>query len=167
VVSCRLQVYFFRCVGVIPAWDKYWSKATDKANKAKEKVSIVKTLIYAFGPAYALSAVLQLIYSVLQFASPQIVNLLIDFVQSEAPQWQGYFYTILICLVTMINTVVNSQCFFQEYVVGLRVKTALISAIYRKSVKLSNTGRSEMTGHLKQTKLSNSKAIICFFHFSW
>ena len=81
----------------------------------------------------------------MQFASPQIVNLLIDFVQSDEPQWKGYLYTVLICLVTLFNTILNSQCFYQEYLVGLRVKTALISAIYRKSVKLSATGRSQMT----------------------
>ena len=108
----------------------------------QKEMSIVPTLIYAFGPAYALSALFQLGYSVLQFASPQIVNLLINFVQSDEPQWKGYFYTVLICLVTLVNTILNSQTFYQEYQVGLRVKTALISAIYRKSVRLSNTGRS-------------------------
>ncbi len=91
-----------------------------------------------------------ILFSTLQFASPQIVNLLIDFVQSDEPVWKGYFYTALICLVTFINTVVNSQCFYQEYLVGLRVKTALISAIYRKSVKLSSNGRKEMTGRFSR-----------------
>ena len=106
----------------------------------QKKVSIVSSLFYAFGPAFAISALYQLGYSVLQFASPQIVNLLIDFVQSDEPNWKGYFYTFLICAVTFINTLLNSQTFYQEYIVGLRVKTALISAIYRKSVKLSSTG---------------------------
>ena len=117
-------------------------------------MSIVPTLIYAFGPAYALSALFQLGYSVLQFASPQIVNLLINFVQSDEPQWKGYFYTVLICLVTLVNTILNSQTFYQEYQVGLRVKTALISAIYRKSVRLSNTGRS-----LLRSKIPNYRCL--------
>ena len=108
-------------------------------------MSIVWPLIMAFGPAYAISAIYQFLYSTMQFASPQIVNLLIAFVQSDEPQWKGYFYTVLICLVTFVNTIFNSQCFYQEYIVGLRVKTALISAIYRKSVKLSATGRTQMT----------------------
>ena len=45
-----------------------------------------------------------------------------------------------------MNTVVNSQCFYVEYLIGLRVKTALISAVYKKSTRLSNSGRKEMTG---------------------
>ena len=51
--------------------------------------------------------------------------------QNDEPAWRGYFYTVLICLVTLTCTIFNSQCFYQEYLVGMRVKTALISAIYR------------------------------------
>jgi hypothetical protein len=39
-------------------------------------------------------------------------------VQSDDPQWKGYFYTVLICIVTFMNTVVNSQCFYVEYLVS-------------------------------------------------
>jgi hypothetical protein len=53
--------------------------------------------------------------------------------------------------VTFLNTVVNSQCFYVEYLIGLRVKTALISAVYKKSTKLSNTGRKEMTGKVNKS----------------
>ena len=49
------------------------------------QVSIVPCLISSFGPAFAVSGILQGIYSVLQFASPQIVNLLITFVESDDP----------------------------------------------------------------------------------
>ncbi len=54
--------FIFRCSGVVPLWEKYWHKTVEKAAQAKKKVSIVWPLILAFGPAYALSAVYQLIY---------------------------------------------------------------------------------------------------------
>ena len=76
----------------------------------------------------------------------QIVNLLINFVQSDDPDWKGYLYMGLIVGVTLINTLINSQTFYIQYIVGLRIKTALISAIYRKSLRLSNVGRKEMSG---------------------
>ena len=87
-----------------------------------------------------------LVLSVLQFANPQIVNLLIDFVSSNDPYWKGYLYTVLIVLVTFMCTVLNSQAFYREYLVGLRIRTGLISAIYRKSLRLSNAARKQMTG---------------------
>ena len=53
------------------------------------------------------------LYSTMQFASPQIVNLLIAFVQNDEPTWRGYFYTVLICGATFMCTIFNSQCFYQ------------------------------------------------------
>ena len=109
-------------------------------------MSIVPTLFKAFGPDFYVSVFLQLLYSVFQFASPQIVNLLISFVESDDPDWKGYFYMVLIVGVTLLNTLINSQVFYIQYKVGLRIKTALISGIYRKSLTLSNVGRKEMSG---------------------
>ena len=100
----------------------------------------------AYGPSYSISSVLMLLVSVLQFANPQIVNLLIDFVSSSDAQWKGYLYTALIVLVTFTVTILNVQAFYREYLVGLRIRTGLISAIYRKSLRLSNSARKEMTG---------------------
>ena len=63
-----------RCSGVIPIWDKHWDKIIK--NK-KRDVSILGTLVNSFGVEFACSAVLTAIYTVLQFASPQLVDLLI------------------------------------------------------------------------------------------
>lgn len=132
---------------MVPVWDRAWDEClTQAALKAKKGVSILPALVKAFGSAYFLSSVLMLVLSILQFASPQIVNLLIDFVSSDQPNWKGYFYTVLIVLVTFMVTILNTQSFYQEYLVGLRVRTALISAVYRKSLRLSNSARKEMTG---------------------
>ena len=105
----------------------------------------------AYGPSYSISSVLMLLVSVLQFANPQIVNLLIDFVSSSDAQWKGYLYTALIVLVTFTVTILNVQAFYREYLVGLRIRTGLISAIYRKSLRLSNSARKEMTGECVTT----------------
>ena len=136
---------YFRSASVIPDWDKNWNESYEKAQKAKKTCSVIPTLVYTYGPKFAISGFLQLVYSILQFANPQIVNLLITFVSSDEPTWKGYFYTALICAVTFLNTLINAQGFFLTYKLGLRLKSAMISAIYRKSLRLSNTGRKEMT----------------------
>lgn len=41
------------------------------------RITVTSTLWRTFGPAFAVSSLYQLGYSFLQFASPQIVNLLI------------------------------------------------------------------------------------------
>ena len=48
-------------------------------------------------------------------------------------------------VITILNTIINAQALFMQYDISLRIKTALISAIYRKSLRLSSNGRKEMT----------------------
>ena len=74
-------------------------------------------------------------------------NPIADFVGSDEPIWRGFFYTGLICTVSFVNTLLAGQYFYRQYLVGMRVRTALTSAIYKKSVKLSNMGRKEMTSN--------------------
>ena len=81
--------------------------------------------------------------------TPQFLNRLIGFISSEEQEWKGYLYMGLIVAVTLLNTLVNSQTFYIQYLVGLRIKTALISGIYRKSLRLSNVGRKEMSGKFR------------------
>ena len=63
-----------RSSNIIPVWDKNWEKET---KKAKKEFSILTTLILCFGGEFFWSSVLNFIYTLLQYVSPQIVNLLI------------------------------------------------------------------------------------------
>ena len=98
-----------RCNVVVPHWDKYLSNALDKAKREGKKFSILPVMIKSFGPAYSLSSFLSILLSVAQFANPQIVNLLIDFVSSDEPDWKGYLYTAAIVVVTFLITILNAQ----------------------------------------------------------
>ena len=131
-----------RSSNIIPVWDKNWEKET---KKAKKEFSILTTLIFCFGGEFFWSSVLNFIYTLLQYVSPQIVNLLIGYVESDEPTWRGYLFIVALVVVTIINTVINAQALFMQYGIGLKIKTSLISAIYRKSLKLSSAGRKEMT----------------------
>ena len=134
-----------RCRGVIPIWDANWDSQKKAKAPKKKPLSILNTLVSSFGGVFAASAILQLIYTIISFVSPQLVNLLIAYVESDEPVWRGYLYTITLIAVTMLNTIINSQYFFFQYNIGLKIRTALTSAIYRKSLRLSGASRKEMT----------------------
>ena len=59
--------------------------------------------------------------------------------------WKGYFYSVLLLLTAMLQTLVLSQYFHRMFLVGLRIRTALIAAIYRKALRMSNAARKEST----------------------
>ena len=134
-----------RCRGVIPVWDANWDDQRKAKQPKRKPLSILNTLVSSFGGVFAASAILQLIYTIISFVSPQLVNFLIAFVESDEPMWRGYLYTITLIAVTMLNTIINSQYFFFQYSIGLKIRTALTSAIYRKSLRLSGASRKEMT----------------------
>ncbi|VTJ51990.1 Hypothetical predicted protein [Marmota monax] len=59
--------------------------------------------------------------------------LLINFVNdTKAPDWQGYLYTVLLFVSACLQTLVLHQYFHICFVSGMRIKTAVIGAVYRK-----------------------------------
>lgn len=88
---------------------------------------------------------LKLAQDVLTFASPQILRLLINFIDSDEPEWKGILYAVLLFIVAGIQTLFLAQYFNRMFFVGLRIRTALISAIYRKALIMSNSSRKEST----------------------
>ncbi|KAL0104456.1 hypothetical protein PUN28_017289 [Cardiocondyla obscurior] len=151
---------------IVPKFDKYWNKnlrKTDEVESAKvsyrkasgqvdfndgrkKKVaSILPPICKAFGATFMFGAFLKLIQDVMTFISPQILKLLIDFIEGDEPMWKGYFYSVLLLLTAILQTLVLSQYFHRMFLVGLRIRTALIAAIYRKALRMSNAARKEST----------------------
>ena len=97
-----------------------------------------------------------LISDSLAMVSPQMMKLMIGFVETNAragnftnpdtgevmiiegeEQWKGYLYAFTILAVTMFQTVLLSQYFERMFLIGMNLRTSLISAIYRKALKMT------------------------------
>jgi hypothetical protein len=62
-----------------------------------------------------------------------LCSLLVDYTTSErVEKWKGYLYAILLFASTVLNTVFLQQLYQISYTVGLRVKAAVVSMVYRK-----------------------------------
>uniref|UniRef100_A0A8C2SF61 Multidrug resistance-associated protein 1 n=1 Tax=Capra hircus TaxID=9925 RepID=A0A8C2SF61_CAPHI len=73
-------------------------------------------------------------------------RLLINFVNDKkAPEWQGYFYTALLFISACLQTLVLHQYFHICFVSGMRIKTAVIGAVYRKALVITNAARKSST----------------------
>ena len=83
----------------------------------------------------------------LQFASPQLLNVLIAFVEdSSQPDWKGYLYAALLAVVALASAICDSRYWLGVERVGLRLRTSISGAVYRKSLRLSNTSRKTQSG---------------------
>lgn len=113
--------------------------------KARKPASILPALIKAFGGTFMMGSCLKLVNDLMTFISPQILKLLINFVGGDEPDWRGYLYAGLLFGVASTQTLFLAQYFHRMFLVGLRIRTALISAIFRKALVMSNTARKEST----------------------
>ncbi|XP_011343424.1 multidrug resistance-associated protein 1 isoform X3 [Ooceraea biroi] len=158
---------------IVPKFDKYWNKNLRKTDelvwtyfrvesakasyrkasgqvdfnngRKKRIASILPPICKAFGTTFLFGAFLKLIQDIMTFISPQILKLLIGFIEGDEPMWKGYLYSILLLLTATLQTLVLSQYFHRMFLVGLRIRTALIAAIYRKALRMSNSARKETT----------------------
>ncbi|XP_052898369.1 multidrug resistance-associated protein 1 isoform X1 [Anopheles moucheti] len=116
-----------------------------RTTKSKNIASILPALIKTFGGTFLLGSFLKLGQDLLTFVSPQILKLIIDFVSGDDPMWKGLMYAITLFVVAGTQTLLLGQYFNRMFFVGLRIRTALISAIYRKALIISNSARKGST----------------------
>lgn len=57
---------------------------------------------------------------------------MIAFVGGNESMWHGYLYAVLLFVTAEVQTFLLSVNQIQTYVLSLRIRTALVSAIYRK-----------------------------------
>ncbi|KAF5894747.1 multidrug resistance-associated protein 1, partial [Clarias magur] len=108
--------------------------------------SLLLALCRTFGPYFLVSSVFKFIHDVLMFAGPVILSLLIQFVNdSSAPYWHGYFYTALLFVCTCVQTLVLQKYFHVCFVTGMRLRTAVVGAVYRKALVITNAARRTST----------------------
>lgn len=124
----------------------------------------MSAIFKAFGSAFLFGVILQFSHDILMFVPPQILRLLIQFVDSSSnatqsddyveaedtlfisrrePLWRGIFYATLLFIVAIIQTILSGQFNQRLSVVALRIRTAIIGTIYRKALILSNSAKKE------------------------
>ncbi|CAD0058861.1 unnamed protein product, partial [Aureobasidium pullulans] len=113
----------------------------------KKKPNLWIALIRAFGAPYVRGAMIKTISDVLAFAQPQLLRLLITFVasyQTDSPQppIRGAAIALSMFAVSVSQTLALHQYFQRAFETGMRIRSSLTAAIYHKSMRLSNEGRS-------------------------
>ncbi|XP_053193733.1 multidrug resistance-associated protein 1 [Scomber japonicus] len=116
-----------------------------KPHKTKEP-SLFWALCLTFGPYFLISCFYKIIQDILMFVGPEILRLLISFVNnSSAPSWQGFFYTALLFICTCVQSLILQRYFHVCFVSGMRLRTAIIGAVYRKALVISSAARRTST----------------------
>ena len=128
------------------AQSKQPESATATTNEGGKHVGVARIIIKAFWPNLLISSILRLITSALTFASPLLLGCIITFIETPAePNWRGTLYAGGLFLLSLTQSILDSR---EQYLTSLnvmRIRTCLTSAIYRKTLRLSNQGRKRYT----------------------
>uniref|UniRef100_A0A3B3UAQ0 ATP binding cassette subfamily C member 3 n=1 Tax=Poecilia latipinna TaxID=48699 RepID=A0A3B3UAQ0_9TELE len=113
---------------------------------APHQPSFLRALIKAFGPYFLIGSGFKLLQDSITFVNPQLLRMLISFTkQEDAPVWWGYTLAFLMFFTAILQTLILHRHFQYCFVTGMNVRTALIGAIYRKSLVITNAAKRSST----------------------
>lgn len=114
--------------------------------KESRQPSFLRALIRAFGPYFLIGSAYKLLQDLITFVNPQLLRLLIDFTKNEhAPLWWGYALAFLMFGTSLLQTLILHQHFQYCFVTGMRLRSGIIGAIYRKSLVITNAAKRSST----------------------
>ncbi|GFN81567.1 canalicular multispecific organic anion transporter 1 [Plakobranchus ocellatus] len=131
------------------------------SSRQRHTPSLFRAMFKTYAPELFMSFAMRIGADSIQFLLPVLTNLLIEFVQSKESknhtEWHGYALVGAFFVVTFIYSVLFNQNSFRGASIGMKVKTAMISAVYKKSLTMNNeTKRSFTVG-----SIVNLMAIDC------
>lgn len=114
----------------------------------KKKPNLWIALARSFGGPYLRGALIKTLSDTLAFVQPQLLRLLITFVNSyrpgheQQPAIRGVAIGLAMFATSIAQTAALHQYFQRAFETGMRVKSSLTAMIYSKSLKLSNESRA-------------------------
>ncbi|KAF9380569.1 hypothetical protein CPB97_008267 [Podila verticillata] len=123
-----------------------WERELGRSNP-----SLVRALSGAFGKPFYIAGLWKALNDLLGFAQPVLLKEMLRFVMSykkgEQPQpiYRGYTIACLMFVCSLSQTTVLHQYFHLCFRTGMHIRAGLVTAIYQKSLRLSNSARQEFT----------------------
>ncbi|CEF61191.1 ATP-binding cassette sub-family C member 8 [Strongyloides ratti] len=147
--------YGNKCEYIEKLWEKYWTPTLKKyyddvlKNQNKKKVplpSVVFQILRMFKYEFMTAGLIKICSDILQFINPFLLKLMIDFVSDpKSSLWLGIFYGMLMFTVSEIRSFCINFYFYIMFRLGTKIQTTLTSAVYKKTLKLSNVARRDKT----------------------
>uniref|UniRef100_A0A8C3QAN2 Uncharacterized protein n=1 Tax=Geospiza parvula TaxID=87175 RepID=A0A8C3QAN2_GEOPR len=140
-------------------------------NPEEETVSL--TILHAaFGLRFYTLGLLKLADSLLDFSGPLLLNLLVNFMESrQEPLSHGILYALGLFAGSFLGALLRSQFRYEMNKMALMVRAAVISAIYRKALRVSSTSLARFTvGEIVNFMSTDTDRLVNFcysFHELW
>ena len=108
-----------------------------EVEKTKPNPSILRTLTKEYGGLYLFSGILKLFADLLSFSGPILLQYTIRFIST--PTWPTYYGLIIAALffvLGILQIILNNYHFFLIFRVGVRIRSAIVTLIYKKGQQI-------------------------------
>ncbi|XP_046361919.2 multidrug resistance-associated protein 1-like [Haliotis rufescens] len=133
------------------------------------KLSLIVTLWKTFWFDIIQSQLWRFVSDMVKFASPLILGLLVNFTtDGTIPTWKGYVLCAILSVATLTGTAFSQANWHQGRKVALRIAAVTISAIYRKSLRMSNKAKkNSTTGEIVNLMSVDVEHLRTFIFWAW
>lgn len=137
-----------------------------------EKRGIMGALWRSFGIDFLKGGIVRAVMDASQFGIPLLLKWLLFFVeQKDEPLWHGYMIIILMFSVYFFYSIMSNNYTVMMSILGTRVRTAVITCVYRKALTVSNSTRRETTAgeiiDLMSVDADRFMVILPLLHLLW
>ncbi|KAJ3191005.1 hypothetical protein HK101_008174 [Irineochytrium annulatum] len=145
----------------------------------KKKPSLLAVCLKVYGPMFLSTAVFKACQDLCSFIQPTFLRQMMEFADSWSRENRGHEqpisrgFAIALC---MLATAITQTLFLHQYfhiciVTGMRLKTAVITAVYKKALKLSSSSRQSSTVgeivNLMAVDASRLGDLTTYLHILW
>nr|GME08172.1 ABC transporter C family member 12-like isoform X1 [Ipomoea batatas] len=109
----------------------------------RSKPWLLRALNNSLGGRFWFGGLFKVASDLCQFVGPVLLNQLLQSLQQDDPAWVGYLYAFFIFLGVSLGVVCEAQYSQNCMRVGFRLRSTLVAAVYRKSVRLTHEGRKQ------------------------
>uniref|UniRef100_A0A0D9W2Q4 ABC transporter C family member 13 n=1 Tax=Leersia perrieri TaxID=77586 RepID=A0A0D9W2Q4_9ORYZ len=95
----------------------------------------------SFWPRVLLTAALGLVRLAAMYVGPSLINQFVNFVTHGGTAWEGLRLVLILVAGKAVQTLASHHYNFQGQLLGMRIRGALLTALYRKSLRLSTGAR--------------------------
>ncbi|KAI9003550.1 P-loop containing nucleoside triphosphate hydrolase protein [Gaertneriomyces semiglobifer] len=159
--------------------------STFQANWNQEALSrspsLLKACIRTWGATFGSAAFFKLGQDILSFVQPILLKRIIEFANSwntldsdrsqPQPLSRGFTLACLMLITALTQTALLHQYFQICVMTGMRVRSAVVTTIYRKSLVLSNASRQSSTVgeivNLQSVDAGRISELCSYFHIVW
>ncbi|KAI8897614.1 P-loop containing nucleoside triphosphate hydrolase protein, partial [Globomyces pollinis-pini] len=151
---------------------KSWELMTARGNQMTGTFKLFNSLILAFGYPFLKSGILLATLNALSLVSPFLLQYFLEWLQdTNSDKHQGLVYAISLFIIQGSISFLNSWQFELASTTGLRIRTALATEIFHKSLKLTCQSKAQFPAgkimNLSSTDCVRLEEACEFLHMLW